>query len=269
MRRPRTIRAALSCVATAAAALGLVMTGSGAAHAATPLPAHVFAPYFEAYTRRQPRRRCPPPSGAKYLTMAFVQTAAKGSCTPYWNGDTSTPDRLRRRSAPTSPRSRRAAATSSRPSAATAPTTPAPRSPTAAPTSTRSPPRTRSVITTYNVTRIDLDTEDNSLTNTAGIDRRNKAIKQVEDWAATNGRTVQFSYTLPTTTERPGRQRPRGAAERGVQQRAHRRRQHHDVRLLRRRHPRDGDRHRDRRQRPARPARRALPDRRPPRSCGR
>ena len=57
-----------------------------------------------------------------------------------------------------------------------------------------------SVITTYNVTRLDLDTEDNSLTNTAGIDRRNKAIKMVEDWAAANGRTVQFSYTLPTTT---------------------------------------------------------------------
>ena len=57
-----------------------------------------------------------------------------------------------------------------------------------------------SVITTYNVTRLDLDTEDNSLTNNAGIDRRNKAIKMVEDWAAANGRTVQFTYTLPTTT---------------------------------------------------------------------
>jgi chitinase len=50
------------------------------------------------------------------------------------------------------------------------------------------------------VTRIDLDIEDNSLTNTAGIDRRNKAIKKVEDWASANGRLVQFSYTLPTTT---------------------------------------------------------------------
>ena len=55
------------------------------------------------------------------------------------------------------------------------------------------------VVTTYNVTRIDLDVEDNSLTNSAGIDRRNKAIKLVEDWAAANGRTVQFSYTLPTS----------------------------------------------------------------------
>src|SRR5262249_19593926 len=58
------------------------------------------------------------------------------------------------------------------------------------------------VITTYNVTRLDMDVEDNSLTNSGGIDRRNKAIKMVESWAATNGRTVQFVYTLPTTTHR-------------------------------------------------------------------
>src|SRR5262249_5372689 len=51
-----------------------------------------------------------------------------------------------------------------------------------------------------NVSRIDLDIEDNSLTNQAGIDRRNKAVKLTEDWAAANGRSIQFSYTLPTTT---------------------------------------------------------------------
>jgi hypothetical protein len=59
----------------------------------------------------------------------------------------------------------------------------------------------QNLITTYNISRIDLDIEDNSLTNSAGIDRRNKAVKQVEDWAAANGRTIQFSYTLPTTTQ--------------------------------------------------------------------
>ena len=54
-----------------------------------------------------------------------------------------------------------------------------------------------SVITTYNVTRLDMDVESNSLNNTAGIDRRNKALAQVEAWAAANGRTVQVQYTLP------------------------------------------------------------------------
>lgn len=56
------------------------------------------------------------------------------------------------------------------------------------------------VITTYDVSRLDMDIEDNSLENSAGIDRRNKAIKKVQDWAAANGRSVQISYTLPTTT---------------------------------------------------------------------
>ncbi|MFL5928058.1 MAG: chitinase, partial [Gaiellaceae bacterium] len=56
-----------------------------------------------------------------------------------------------------------------------------------------------SVITTYNVTRLDMDIEGRSLTNTAGIDRRSKAIKLLQDWALTNGRTVQIQYTLPTS----------------------------------------------------------------------
>jgi chitinase len=51
----------------------------------------------------------------------------------------------------------------------------------------------------YDVTRIDLDVEDNSLSNSAGIDRRNKAIAQVESWAAANGRLIQFAYTLPSS----------------------------------------------------------------------
>ena len=60
------------------------------------------------------------------------------------------------------------------------------------------------VITTYNVSRIDLDTEDNSLTNTAGIDRRNKAIKMVEDWAATQGRTDPVRLHAADHDQRPG-----------------------------------------------------------------
>ena len=36
------------------------------------------------------------------------------------------------------------------------------------------------MITTYHVPRIDLDIEANSLTNTAGINRRNEAVAQTE-----------------------------------------------------------------------------------------
>src|SRR5439155_17379208 len=37
------------------------------------------------------------------------------------------------------------------------------------------------------------------LTRTDGIDRRNKAIKVLQDWAASTGRTVQVVFTLPTS----------------------------------------------------------------------
>jgi hypothetical protein len=50
------------------------------------------------------------------------------------------------------------------------------------------------------VSRIDLDIEENSLTSTAGINRRNQAVAQTEAWAKSNGRSIQFSYTLPSTT---------------------------------------------------------------------
>ena len=55
-----------------------------------------------------------------------------------------------------------------------------------------------SLITTYHVPRIDLDVEADSVTNTAGIQRRNEAIAQTEAWAAQHGQRIQFSYTLPT-----------------------------------------------------------------------
>ena len=41
----------------------------------------------------------------------------------------------------------------------------------------------RVVVTTYDVTRLDMDIEGRSLTKTDGIDRRNKAIKLLQDWA--------------------------------------------------------------------------------------
>ncbi|MDI5961810.1 glycosyl hydrolase family 18 protein [Streptomyces sp. SL13] len=200
MRRQRPLRAAVAGLATATAALGLVVTGGGAAHAApTPLPAHVYAPYFEAYNTAQGPAAAAAASGAKYLTMAFAQTDAAGSCTPYWNGDTSTPFASSAFGSDIS--AIQAAGGDVIPSfggyAADHAGTDIADSCTDVSSIAAAYEK---AVTTYNITRIDLDTEDNSLTDTAGIDRRNKAIKQVEDWAAANGRTVQFSYTLPTTT---------------------------------------------------------------------
>ena len=54
------------------------------------------------------------------------------------------------------------------------------------------------VVTTYDVTRLDMDIEDVSLDNTAAIDRRNQAIHLVQRWAERQHRPLQIVYTLPT-----------------------------------------------------------------------
>ncbi|MEY9874123.1 hypothetical protein ABH931_003617 [Streptacidiphilus sp. MAP12-33] len=192
----RSVRALLS---TALLGAGLALVAAPTAHAAgTALPAHVFSPYFEAYSSDNPATLASA-SGNKYLSMAFLQAATKGSCTAYWNGSTSQP--ISSATFGSSISSIQAGGGDVVPSfggyAADNGGTEIADSCTNVSSIAAA---YESVITTYNVTRIDLDTEDNSLTNTAGIDRRNKAIAQVESWAAANGRTVQFSYTLPTTT---------------------------------------------------------------------
>ncbi|MFJ2135333.1 glycosyl hydrolase family 18 protein [Streptomyces sp. NPDC087845] len=202
MRRPRTLGAVLSVLATTVASAGLVLgSGAGAqaaATAATPLPAHVFAPYFEAYNGDSPAALSEQ-SGAKYLTMAFVQTEARGSCTPYWNGDSSQPispsefgtdfTTIRSRGGDVIPSFGGYAADNGGTEIADSCTS-----------VDSIAAAYEKVITTYDVSRLDMDIEDNSLENSAGMDRRNKAIKKVQDWAAANGRSVQISYTLPTTT---------------------------------------------------------------------
>ncbi|WP_405564598.1 glycosyl hydrolase family 18 protein [Streptomyces sp. NBC_01180] len=194
----RPVRTLLTAFVTAAAAAGLVTVGSGSAQAATPLPAHVYAPYFEAWTGDSPAALAEQ-SGSKYLTMAFLQAASKGSCTPYWNGDSSTPVSSASFGSDISTIKAKGGDVIASFGGYTADNTGTEIADSCTDVSQIAAAYEK-VVTTYDITRIDLDTEDNSLTNAAGIDRRNKAVKQVEDWAAANGRTVEFSYTLPTTT---------------------------------------------------------------------
>lgn len=201
MRHPsRSVRSLAAAFATLAASAGLLVAGgAGAAQAApSPLPAHVFAPYFEAYSSDSPADLAQK-SGAKYLTMAFVQTEAKGSCTPYWNGSTGQPiassvfgadfATIRSRGGDVIPSFGGYAADNGGTEIADSCTS-----------VDSIAAAYQKVITTYDVTRLDMDIEDNSLTNKAGIDRRNQAIRKVQDWAAAGGRPLQVSYTLPTTT---------------------------------------------------------------------
>ncbi|MGH3159105.1 MAG: hypothetical protein ACRDNF_21390 [Streptosporangiaceae bacterium] len=199
--------ATLTALATAAAAIGLAATGLGPASAstahaanATPLPAHVFAPYFEAYDASGGSPyTLSHKSGDKYLSLAFLQTATAGSCTAYWNGDTSTPiakssfggtiDAIQKAGGNVIPSFGGYSADSTGTDIADSCTN-----------VSKIAAVYEKMITTYNVPRIDLDIESNSLTDTAGINRRNEAVAKVESWAKANGRSIQFSYTMPSTT---------------------------------------------------------------------
>ncbi|MGD0704119.1 MAG: chitinase [Trebonia sp.] len=201
MRRQTTLLAALATGATALLALGVTGTGASAStgqyQSSRPLPYQVFAPYYEMYDTSTDLAALSQQSGSGYLSLAFLETATAGSCTAYWDGDTTEPI------APASYGSDiadiQAHGGNVIPSFGgyTADTTT-----TDIADSCTSVPAIaavyESLITTYNVPRIDLDVEADSLTNTAGINRRNEAIALVEAWAAAHHRHIQFSYTLPT-----------------------------------------------------------------------
>jgi hypothetical protein len=188
---------------TAAVSAGLVVIGGGAAHAAAagpagsaPMPAHVAAPYFETWTGESPASLAAQ-SGNKYLTMAFLQTASPGSCTAYWNGNTTQPVSESVFGSDIATIQKRGGNVIPSFGGYSADTTGTELADSC--TSVDSIASVyESLVTTYGVTRIDLDIEADSINNTAGIDRRNKAVAQVERWAHHTGRSVQFSYTLPS-----------------------------------------------------------------------
>ena len=195
MSRARLVRTAVMAVAAA----GMVAPAA-TAHAAggwsRSLPTHVFAPYFEGYNGDSPAALSAQ-SGARYLTLAFLQTPAAGSCELDWNGDATTPvawstygaDIMKMRAAggDVVPSFGGYSADHGGEEIADSCTD-----------VTKIAADYEKVVTTYGVTRLDFDVEDNSMTNAAGIDRRNAAIALVEKWAACQHRTVQFVYTLGT-----------------------------------------------------------------------
>jgi chitinase len=171
------------------------MAGTGAAP--RPVPAHIFAPYFETYAGSDLAAQAQA-SGARYLTLAFLETPAKGSCDVAWNGDPSTPVAwstygsdialIRARGGDVIPSFGGYSADHGGTDIADS-----------CPSARRIAAAYEKVVTTYGVTRLDLDVEDRSLNHPAAIARRNTAIHLVEEWGARHGRVVQFSYTLPSS----------------------------------------------------------------------
>jgi len=198
MRRSLLILTALAA-AIATAALGLApASASASSRAASGLPRHVFAPYFETYnTTDGGLAALSEQSGAKFLSLAFLQTAQPGSCTAYWDGNTSQP--ISQSSFGSDISAIQAAGGNVIPSFGgfAADTTGTELADSCASVSGIAQVF-ESLITTYHVPRIDLDVEGDSINNAAGINRRNEAIAQTELWAAAHHDRIQFSYTLPT-----------------------------------------------------------------------
>ena len=171
--------------------------GIGPASAATPIPAQVYAPYFETWTADS-ISGIAQDSGARYFTLAFLETLGKSSCTLAWNGNKAQTIAAGRYLEDIV--SLRALGGDAFPSFGG---WSADQGGTEIADSCKDvnaiAAAYESVITTYDVSRLDMDVEGRSLNRAAGIDRRNKAIAIVEDWAAAHNRPLQISYTLPTS----------------------------------------------------------------------
>jgi hypothetical protein len=178
-------------------ALALAVPASAAPPAPSGLPAHLYAPYFETWTTDS-ITTIAQQSGARYFTLAFLETLGKRSCTLAWNGSSSQTLASGRYLSDIA--SLRALGGDVIPSFGG---WSADQGGTEIGDSCADPNAIASAyeqaITIYGVKRLDMDVEGRSLTRTDGIDRRNKAIKLVEDWAAAQARPLQISYTLPTS----------------------------------------------------------------------
>jgi Glycosyl hydrolases family 18 len=204
--RPRVVLAAAVATAVLAGPVTGIAAASQAAATTTGqarpagardrlLPRAVYAPYFEAWTKdsivRIARR-----SGARFFTLAFLQTARRGSCTLTWNGYRS--QRVARGGRYTAQaRTMRAMGGNVIPSFGGYSADHDGEEIADSCHSVKKIARAyESVVTTYGVTRLDMDVEDRSLSNAAGIARRSAAMRLLQEWAARHHRQVQIVLTL-------------------------------------------------------------------------
>lgn len=202
-----------SVILTAVAGLALVAAGPALTasanghqapaqpriHQGAPLPAHISAPYVDV-TAVDDLAHLSHESKSTYLSLAFLQTDAPGSCTVYWAGDTATPvsaatfgaqiNQIRRAGGDVIPSFGGYSADTTNTEIADSCTD-----------VHKIALAYENVVTTYKVQRLDFDIEADSLSNTAGIDRRNQAIREVEAWAARTHHRLAIAYTLPSTPQ--------------------------------------------------------------------
>jgi len=157
-------------------------------------PAQVYSPYFETWTASSSLPSLAVQSGAHYFDLGFLQASSASSCTLTWDGSQSADSpsyqseigQLKQQGGNVAlafggqsagDNGTEIADSCSSVSAIAA--------------------DYEAVINTYHVTRLDMDVELNALNNSAGIERRNKAIAMTAAWAASHGYPLQIQYTLP------------------------------------------------------------------------
>ena len=195
-RRAVLITASVLVIGTAAWPAASARAATAGAASATPLPAHVYVPYYETYLAPNTPSitATAQASGVKYFTLAFLQASAKGSCSIDWNSNSGQPlnyynsdiASLRALGGDVIPSFGGYSADHGGTEIADACTS-----------VSQIAADYEQVITTLGVTRLDMDVESSSLNNTAGIARRNQAIAMTEAWAKANGIPLQIQYTLP------------------------------------------------------------------------
>ena len=197
----------LAMVATAAAALlasaPAAVSAAPAHHSPglRPLPNRLYAPYYESYLAPDTPSitATAKASGAKFMTIAFMQSKGTKSCAVDWNSAASQPlsyynadiASLRRIGGNVIPSF----------GGYSADTFGAHDHGTEIADSCTSVPKIAAVyeqvVRTLRVTRLDMDVESNAETYAAGINRRNEAIAIAQRWAARRGIRLQIQFTLP------------------------------------------------------------------------
>jgi hypothetical protein len=197
----------LAMVATAAVAL--LASAPVAASAAPvhhspwsrPLPSQLYAPYYESYLAPDTPSitATAKASGAKFMTIAFLQSKGIKSCALDWNGTASQPltyysadiARLRKLGGDVIPSFGGSSADTfgkNGHGSEIADSCGSVKQIAAA---------YEQVVQTLGVTRLDMDVEGSAETYPGGINRRDLAIAIAQRWAAQRGIRLQIQFTLP------------------------------------------------------------------------
>jgi hypothetical protein len=196
-------------VMVAVAAVALLASVPAAASAAPahhsdglrPLPHRLYAPYYESYLAPDTPSitATAKASGARFTTIAFLQSKGTKSCAVDWNSTASQPltyynadiARLRKLGGNVIPSF----------GGYSADTFGSHDHGTEIADSCTSVQRIAAVyeqvVQTLRVTRLDMDVESNAETYPAGINRRDEAIAIAQRWAAQHGIRLQIQFTLP------------------------------------------------------------------------